>query len=174
MMIRKAMQADLDAIVNIYEHIHEQEQEKKMSVGWIRKVYPTRATAERALERGDLFVYEDNSKILASAIINQEQVDVYADCQWKYQASDNEVMVIHTLAVEPSAAAKGIGKTFVGFYESYAREAGCRVLRLDTNAVNVVARKLYAKLGYLEAGTIPCDFNGIPDTQLILLEKTLE
>lgn len=172
-VIRKAVQADLDAVEEIYDHIHEQEQQKKMCVGWIPKVYPVRATAEKALERDDLFVYEEGGKILAAAILNQEQVDVYADCDWSCQAEDSEVMVMHTLVVEPAAAAKGIGKSFAEFYESYARQAGCKVLRIDTNEKNKVARRFYARLGYREAGILPCNFNGIPDVQLVLLEKQI-
>lgn len=172
-MIRKATQADLNAVSEIYDHIHEQERQHKLCIGWIPNVYPTRTTAQNALARHDLFVYEKDGAILASAIINQEQVDVYAGGAWRYKAPDREVMVLHTLVVEPSAAAHGIGRAFAGFYESYAREAGCSVLRIDTNAKNAVARRFYKKLGYLEAGIVPCCFNGIPDVQLVLLEKAI-
>ena len=37
----------------------------------------------------------------ASGIINQRQVDVYADGNWLYPAEDREVMVLHTLTVDP-------------------------------------------------------------------------
>lgn len=172
-MIRKAIPNDLDAVAEIYVHIHMQERLKNICVGWIPDVYPTRATAEKALERGDLFVYQENDKILAAAIINREQVAVYADCVWEYEASADEIMVIHTLVVEPAAGKKGIGKQFIAFYEDYAHKEKCRVLRLDTNAKNVTARKFYANLGYREAGIRSCEFNGIPDVPLVLLEKAL-
>jgi len=32
---------------------------------------------------------------------------------------------------------------------------------------------MYKKLGYAEIGIVPTDFNGIPDVQLVLLEKKL-
>lgn len=38
---------------------------------------------------------------------------------------------------------------------------------------NAVARGLYKKLGYKEIGIVPTEFNGIPDVQLVLLEKHL-
>lgn len=44
---------------------------------------------------------------------------------------------------------------------------------MDTNARNAAARRLYAGLGYWEAGIVPCVFNGIPDVQLVCLEKYL-
>ena len=109
----------------------------------------------------------------ASGIINQRQVDVYADGNWLYPAEDREVMVLHTLTVEPACAGHGIGRKFVAFYEDYARRNGCKALRMDTNAVNTAARSLYAKLGYTEVGIVPCVFNGIPDVMLVCMEKLL-
>ena len=172
-MIRKATAADIDAVAEIYLNIHEQERLGRIHTGWLPDIYPLNSTAETALNRDDLFVYENGGKILATAIINQTQVDVYADCNWNYPAADSEVMVLHTLAVDPSAIKNGIGREFVGYYENYARKAGCTVLRMDTNAKNTVARSFYKKLGYIETAIVPCVFNGIPDVQLVLLEKKL-
>lgn len=87
--------------------------------------------------------------------------------------AEEEVMVLHTLAVSPNVARKGVGSGFVKFYEEYARKKGCSVLRMDTNEQNIIARELYRKLGYLEAGIVPCEFNGIPGVNLVLLEKKL-
>lgn len=171
-MIRKASNADLDAIAGIYAHVHAQEA-VRAHTGWLPGVYPVKATAEAALMRDDLFVCEEDGSICAAAVINQIQVDVYADCAWMYPASEREVMVLHTLVVEPSKAGKGIGTAFVRYYEAYARSQGCTVLRMDTNAKNTPARKLYAGLGYREADIVPCVFNNIPDVHLVLLEKKL-
>lgn len=33
---------------------------------------------------------------------------------------------------------------------------------------------MYQKLGYEERGIVPCVFNGIPDVQLVCLEKYLD
>ena len=44
---------------------------------------------------------------------------------------------------------------------------------MDTNAINTAARALYKKLGYREACVVPCAFNGIPDVQLVCLDKRL-
>lgn len=172
MNIRKATVKDIQAISEIYEHIHNEESYGRMTTGWIRNIYPVRQTACDAVCRGDMYVYEEDM-ILASAIINKEQVDVYSDGEWIYEAAAEEIMVIHTLTVEPKASGRGIGKAFVKFYENLASEENCRVLRLDTNEKNKNARALYNKSGYKEAGTVPCIFNGIPDVNLVLFEKKL-
>ncbi len=168
----KAEEDDVAAVAGIYENIHTAERAGRLSTGWIAGVYPVENTARAALERGELFVCQAGETV-AAAIINKRQVDVYALGEWLYPADDSEVMVLHTLVVEPKASGRGIGRAFVGFCEDYARKNGCTVLRMDTNAKNLRARAMYAKLGYREAGTVPCVFNGIPDVQLVLLEKRL-
>ena len=83
-------------------------------------------------------------------------------------------MVLHTLTVDPLCFGQGYARRFLDFYEAYALENSCPVLRIDTNAKNAVARKMYARRGYLESGVIPTVFNGIPDVMLVCMEKRLE
>lgn len=172
-MIRKATESDIPAVAEIYAHILANEDPAKPATGWLKGIYPVEATARAALGRDDLFVCIEDGKVVASAIINRTQVDVYADCKWSLECEDDEVMVLHTLTVEPACAGRGIGRKFVAFYEDYARGHNCKALRMDTNAVNVTARGLYSKLGYTEVGIVPCVFNGIPNVMLVCMEKLL-
>ena len=173
MQIRKAEKQDIPAVAAIFSAIHSAEEKGELTIGWVREIYPTEETARAALIRNDLFVMEKEGAIVASAIINRLQVPDYAKGQWLHAAHEDEVMVLHTLCVHPKAMGKGCGKAFVAFYEAYARENGCRYLRMDTNAVNATARAMYRKLGYREAGIVPCVFNGIEGVGLVLLEKHL-
>ncbi|MBR4040654.1 MAG: GNAT family N-acetyltransferase [Clostridia bacterium] len=173
MIIHKAGKADISAVTAIYDAIHTAEEAGLTTVGWVRGVYPTQKTAEAALVRGDLFVLEAEGRIVGAAIINQRQCDGYETASWQYTADDSEIMVLHTLVIHPGAACRGYGKAFVSFYEEYARNHGCRYLRMDTNARNSRARVMYSKLGYSEIGVIPTVFNGIEGVNLVLLEKAL-
>ena len=120
MYIRKANKSDLDGIEKIYDDIHTAEESGEQTIGWIRDVYPVRATAEAALQRDDLFVLANGGELLGTAIINKIQVDVYKDGKWEYEAADDEVCVLYTLVISPFAKGKGCGKAFVKFYEDYA------------------------------------------------------
>lgn len=173
-MIRLAAAADISQVSAIYDRIHKKEASGQGATGWIPGVYPTEKTARDALAQQELFVLERDGKVLAAAKINQEQVPEYALCSWSVDAPAEKIMVLHTLVVDPETAGQGLGRAFVAFYEEYALKNGCRYLRMDTNEKNLPARKLYQKLGYREAGIVPCDFNGIPGVQLVCLEKTLE
>lgn len=134
-IIRPAAAHGLARIEEIYDAIHTAEEAGNVSIGWVRGVYPTRATAQAALDAGELFVLESDGTVYA--------------------------------------AGHGYGTQFVRFYEQYAREHGCPELRIDTNAKNANARRLYAYLGYRETGIAPCTFNGIDGVALVCLEKWL-
>ncbi len=172
-MIRKAVKEDIPSIVKIYDAIHTDEEKGKVTIGWLRGVYPTEQTALDALAKGTLFVCEEDGAIVAAAKIDQTQVPEYADCAWEYDAPEDQIMVLHTLVVDPAGSRKGCGKAFVKFYEEYALSHGCPYLRMDTNQRNVIARKMYAKLGYKEPDIVSCVFNGIPGVRLVCLEKKL-
>lgn len=173
MIIRKALSADIPAVAAIYDAIHTAEEAGEVTIGWVRGVYPTQATADAALARGDLFVLEDKGRIAGAAIINQSQCDGYETASWQYPAENSEIMVLHTLVIDPGEARRGYGKAFVSFYEEYARAQGYRYLRMDTNERNARARVMYQKLGYREIGIIPTVFNGIAGVNLVLLEKAV-
>ncbi len=172
--IRRGREGDIPRIAAIYDCILQDEEEGRRTVGWIRGVYPTEATAREALAAGDLFVMAEGGTVVAAARINRVQAPAYADAPWRCaDAPAEQVMVLHTLVVDPARGGRGYGAAFVRFYERYALENGCPYLRMDTNAKNAAARRLYGRLGYWEAGIVPCVFNGIPDVQLVCLEKKL-
>ena len=172
-MIRKAAETDIDAVDAIYDEIHRAEEEGLLSVGWIRDIYPVRKTAEDAVRRNDLFVLEEDGRIVGAGIINQIQMPEYRTAPWDHQVPDDRVCVLHTLVITPQAGGKGLGKQFIRYYEAYAKDNNCHELRIDTNERNLTARMMYRKLGYKETAIVPTVFNGIPDVNLVLLEKWL-
>lgn len=171
-MIRKGEKKDIGEVAQIYKNILSLE-DKSTSTGWLPNIYPTKETAENAFKRGDLFVFEEEGQIVASAVINTLQDQIYQEGDWSFEGEEDEIMVLHTLVVDPSVRGKGIAKKFVKYYEDYGKAMGARCLRMDTNKINVLARKMYKNLGYREAGIVSCNFNGIPNVQLVLLEKRI-
>ena len=103
-IIRPAAAHDLARIEEIYDAIHTAEEAGNVSIGWVRGVYPTRATAQAALDAGELFVLESDGTVYAAGRINSEQVPVYAEVPWAHDAAPEQVLVLHTLVVDPAAA----------------------------------------------------------------------
>ena len=171
MLVRKAVPADIPAVTAIYEALLDREERGELSTGWTRGVYPTEQTALDALAAGTLYVLEDGGRVAAAAKLDQNQMAQYSQCTWRHDAPPEQVLVLHTLVVDPTVKGKGYGTAFVAFYEQLARETDRPYLRIDTNARNTPARALYKKLGYTEAGIVAGTFNGIPNVQLVCLEK---
>ena len=173
-IFRKGTKDDISQIAQIYDHILTEEESGRTAIGWVRGIYPTAATAEEALRADELFVLEDEGVVQAAARINRIQVPEYANAEWEYrEAPEDQIMVLHTLVVEPKSGGRGYGSAFVDFYEKHALEQGCPYLRMDTNEKNAAARRLYARLGYKEIGVVDCEFNGIAGVHLVCLEKSL-
>ena len=170
---RKATKDDIARIWEIYLENHIEEEEGKVVIGWNRHIYPIKSTAEAALSRDDLFVLEDESGVMGTAVINQEQMDVYPLGDWQYDVPASQIMVLHTLVISTKASRKGYAKKFVAFYENYAKEQVCPYLRMDTNERNVRARAMYKKLGYKEIGIVPCTFHSMTGINMVLLEKKI-
>ena len=171
--IRLAREYDIPAVAAIYDRVLREEEQGRYTIGWIRGIYPTEETAGTAIAAVELFVLETEGKVIASARINHEQMPAYARVSWSVDAAQDQVMVMHTLTVDPEMNGCGAGKRFLQFYEEYALEHGSYVLRIDTNERNLNARRMYAAAGYEEKGIIPCEFNGIPDVGLVCMEKVL-
>lgn len=87
---------------------------------------------------------------------------------------DDRVGVLHTLVVDPDFGKQGLGKRFVSFFESYCRDLGYEVARLDTQTKNIGPFNMYPKLGYRLAGISETRFQNLSDTvELAMFEKNL-
>lgn len=173
-MIRKATPSDIDAIERIYDTIHSCEEAGTCVIGWRHGVYPTRATANDALHNGYLYVLEHDGIIHGAAIINKNQLPEYAFGHWKVQAVDDDILVLHTLVIDPNHPHCGYGTELVDYYISMGRALGCKALRIDTQACNARARQFYPRFGFSEVGIVKADFfGGQGYVDLVLLEKTL-
>lgn len=172
-MIRKATPADLDAVLRLYEEMHDAQEAGLIRTNWKRGIYPSHVTALSALERDDLFVMEEDGRIIGSGIINQAQLGIYAGAAWRHAVPDEQVCVLHTMMISPAEFGKGHARAFLAFYERYALAHGCPELRIDTSEINTPARAMYRKHGYREIGVASQDLNGIPDVRLVMLEKYL-
>lgn len=174
MKIRKATEQDVDRIAEIYNAVHDEIEAGRYAMNWHRDLYPTRLWAEERQNAGDLYAMEDEGgAVVATAVINHNPLPEYAAGRW-HQPSDYErVLVIHSLVVDPRQVRKGYATAFMRYFEEMGRATGCTRLRLDTQQIDLPARRLYRKLGYREADYVPCRFKGINDIDLVLIEKIL-
>ena len=147
-MIRQATFDDIELIEDAYNEHFMHEMEHGAFTVFKKGVYPTRKDAEKAVDSGTLYVYEENNRIVGSVILDGVQPEEYTKIVWKQPFRDEEIMVIHLLMVRPSEAGKGIATSLVRFAMELAGTCSCKALRLDTGSQNIPAVSLYKKAGF--------------------------
>lgn len=172
-MIRKATESDINAIEALYNELLTHEENTKSWSNWQRGIYPTRATAEKTVALGTMYVLEEKGMIGASMILNDLQGDFYREIPWLYPAKNNEVKVIHTLCVAPSRYGNGYASQMIDFAKEQAKAEGCKVIRMDTYSGNEPAKALYKKHGFRIAGYIDTLLEGLIAEELAMLEIEL-
>lgn len=173
---RRGHAIDLDHVEAAYTKflLEEQGREQPWTV-WKLGVYPTRSTAEEALDWGELYVLEEeDSTFLASVILNCAQPPEYAGIPWRCPVGPEEAMVIHTLCIDPDQAGRGVGKETVRRILEEAKAQGCKAVRLDTGGQNKPAVGLYQRMGFTlaSAGAILLD-GQIPHENHVFMEYPL-
>jgi len=61
---------------------------------------------------------------------------------------------VEELIVTRSQRRRGVARALMEAVEAWAREAGARIVTLDTHVTNATTRALYDALGYREVGVI--------------------
>jgi len=72
--------------------------------------------------------------------------------------SHEHVLEINGLAVDPGVAGKGVGGALVEAAVAEAERRGARKVSLRVLGTNAVARRLYARCGFVEEGVLRAEF----------------
>lgn len=135
---------DIEAItVLIQEAIKEME---KHDIYQWDELYPTAEDFEADIRKGNLYVAEENEKIIALYVISGESDEAYNNAEWKYPRETS--LVLHRFCVSPGFQNKGIGKKVLNKIESQIKSMGYDSVRLDVFTKNPYAQKLYRNNGY--------------------------
>lgn len=173
-MIRKANFDDLELIEDAYNEHFRYEIENGAFTVFKKGIYPTRKDAEKAVDAGNLYVYEENNNLAGSIIVNKVQPAEYAQIVWGQALKNEEVGVIHLLMVRPGMTGKGVASSLVKYAMELARNNSCKVLRLDTGSRNIPAVSLYKKLVFQIVAEAPMRVGGmIEHSGHLFLERVL-
>ena len=135
---------DIEAItILIQEAIKEME---KHNIYQWDEIYPTVEDFKDDIEKGSLFVAEQNEKIIALYVISDESDEAYNYAEWKYPKETS--FVLHRFCVSPSVQNRGIGKKVLMKIESQIKNKGYDSIRLDVFTENPYAQRLYRNNGY--------------------------
>lgn len=98
------------------------------------------------------FIKKEGKTIVGAMAVTMFQGEDYHAIAWSQELPDDEVTVIHILAVNPDYHGRGIGAQLVSEAISLAKANGMKAIRLDALASNLPAHKLYERLGFVYRG----------------------
>lgn len=158
--VRLAGPEDLPAVGAFWFRINRWfERQPVNPCGWRNGFYPTPETAEAAISAGTLWLLENGGLLAGTMVLNHRQAPAYRKGDWSVPAADDEVLVIHTLAVDPACSGRGAGRLLLKFALRHGRDTGCRTVRLDAFTGNSRAISLYERAGFRLAGTVDLGLN---------------
>lgn len=149
-MIRSALKTDLPVLLKLT---------KACAIAMIKQGifqwnehYPNPEVFINDLNRQELYVYENEGKVIACIVISTFMDEEYKDISWG--TTDGDHLYIHRLAVHPSFQGQGIAKQLMDYAENKGRERNKTSVRLDTFSLNKRNQKFYKLRGYVKRGQI--------------------
>ena len=86
----------------------------------------------------------------------------------------DDLAVLWDIRVIEELRGHGIGSELVAVGEAWARDRGCRELKVETQDINVAACLFYHRQGFVLRGINPSAYPGLPqETQLLFYKELL-
>ena len=164
---------DLDGITSLYDELNEALEATVNYPGWKKGVYPTRNEAEIGVGSQTLYVAKLKGKIVGSIILNHTPEGAYSKAKWAYEANDDNILVVRTIAVHPMHRRLGIAKQLLKFAEDFGKQHYIHALRLDVYEKNTPGIRLYTKCGFQYVETVDLGLSEIGLNWFHLYEKKL-
>jgi ribosomal protein S18 acetylase RimI-like enzyme len=109
--------------------------------------YPSATAFENDIERNELYVLDEDQKVIGSIVISTQIDEEYKPVKWLVSNSKKSVY-IHRLSIDPNHQGKGHAQKLMNFAENHAKENGFVSVRLDTFSQNKRNQRFYEKRGY--------------------------
>ena len=148
MKLQQATITDYESVLSFYEDVIERTPHIDIYARWSKGRHPTPAGIHAFIEEGSLYLHRIDDVILGAVVVTMFQGEDYHAIKWVQDVADDEVAVIHMLAVSPDCQGQGIGAEMVKAAIRLAQDHGMKAVRLDALASNTPGHRLYERLGF--------------------------
>ena len=152
MILNKATIEDYESIIAFYDDVIERTPKIEKHARWQHGKHPTADGIKSYVNEGCMYLYKEQDTIVGAMALTMYQGADYHAIGWSRQVQDDEVSVIHILAVSPDKQGTGIGSEMVREAINLAKAKGMKSIRLDALATNTPAHKIYERLGFVYKG----------------------
>ena len=152
MILRRATLDDYASIIAFYDDVIERTPDVGKYARWQKGKHPTADGIKAYIKEGSMYLLKEQGIIVGAMAVTMYQGADYHAIEWSSQVPDNEVAVIHILAVSPGRQGTGIGSEMVQKAIDWAKTKGMKSVRLDALATNTPAHRMYERLGFVYRG----------------------
>ena len=156
MIFRKVNPDEVGKLAEMYDEVLDRQPFDEYGPKWTRGIDPCQQDYISHCSRGEFHAGEDNKA-----------------GNWRKRVSDEEVAVIHLLAVAPSYRGQGTAMSFLKYLTEQAGKKA-RVIHLDVLDGNLAAGRLYLKQGFTYSGNLEAYYEDIGECLINLYEFDLE
>lgn len=144
---------ELPRILDYYQFVIRETDDTYRYARWVYGKHPTEEMLTYYVRQGMMYYTEEGGSITAAVAVTPYQTDDYHETDWQTELNDDEVAVVHILAVNPRFRNCGLAKSIMKDVCSLAKSMGLKAVRLDALACNLPAHRLYESLGFQKRGT---------------------
>ena len=146
--MKKCEIGDLSRILCFYQLVIRETSDMPRYGRWIYGLHPTEEMVEDYVRQGGMDRLEDGQDIAAVVAVTPYQGEDYHGIDWQDELADDEVAVVHLLAVNPHFQKRGYARTAMKEVIELVREKSVKAVRLDALECNAPAHRLYESLGF--------------------------
>ena len=148
MILQQATLTDFESVLSFYDDVMERTPGIEHYARWRKGKHPTAEGIKAFILEGSLYLYKEQVVIVGALVVTMYQGKDYHAIEWSRDVADDEVAVIHLLAVSPDLQGRGIGEEMVREAIRLAQDHGMKSVRLDALASNTPAHRLYERMGF--------------------------
>ena len=148
MKLYQAQIENFNAILAFYNDVIAHTPEISLYARWSKGKHPTEDGIKTYINEGSMFLYKEQGSIVGAIAVTMYQGEDYHAIEWSQKLADNEVAVIHILAVNPDKQGAGIGSKMIHEAIRLAHDKKMKAIRLDALASNTPAHRIYERLGF--------------------------
>lgn len=173
MELVQAKPEDFHKLREAYKDVINRTEGVKETTRWVYGKHPTDEMIQGYIDSGYMYIYTDGDRIAGMMAVTPSNDEVYHQIEWKQKVSDEEVSVVHILAVTPDYQGYGLGDVMVSLAVALALRNHCKSIRLDSLASNTPAHHLYKKHGFEFRGKLNLMAQNTGWTDFYFYEKDL-
>ena len=152
MELQQATLTDYQALLTFYDDVIERTPGIERYAQWRKGIHPTAEDILAPIREGIMYLHREQDSIAGAVVVTLNQGKDYHAIDWQQKVADDEVAVIHLVAVSPDKQGAGLGAQMVRSAIELARAKGMKAIRLETTASNTPAHRFYERLGFRYRG----------------------